>query len=97
MTDLLPDGAACCYLLECADGSLYCGWTNRLAGRLEAHQAGKAAKYTRPRRPVRLAWAQACPGRREAMRLEAAVKKLSRAQKLELAAGRAQAPGVHQP
>ena len=44
------------YLLRCADGTLYCGWTNDLAARLAAHNSGKGAKYTRARRPVRLVY-----------------------------------------
>ena len=40
------------YLLRCADGTLYCGWTNHLAARVAAHNAGKGAKYTKARRPV---------------------------------------------
>ena len=44
------------YLLRCADGTLYCGWTNHLAARVAAHNAGKGAKYTRTRRPVVLAY-----------------------------------------
>ena len=44
------------YLLRCADGTLYCGWTNHLAARVAAHNAGKGAKYTKTRRPVVLAY-----------------------------------------
>ena len=44
------------YLLRCADGSLYCGWTNRLEERILAHNSGKGAKYTKTRRPVALAY-----------------------------------------
>ena len=40
------------YILECADGTLYCGWTNHLKERVAAHNAGKGAKYTKNRRPV---------------------------------------------
>ena len=43
------------YMLACADGSLYTGWTNDLSARLQAHQEGRGAKYTRSRLPVRLA------------------------------------------
>lgn len=73
------------YLVECADGTLYCGATNDLARRLAAHSAGKGARYTRGRAPVRLAWSEACSTRGEALRRELAVKGLSRAQKLRLA------------
>ena len=43
------------YLVECADGTLYCGWTNDIDKRMKAHNEGKGAKYTRSRLPVRLA------------------------------------------
>ena len=44
------------YLLECSDGTLYCGWTNDLEKRVKAHNSGRGAKYTKSRRPVRLVW-----------------------------------------
>src|SRR6185295_15668955 len=73
-----------CYLLTCADGSLYTGITNSLARRLAAHAAGSASKYTRARRPVRLTWVEPCCDRSQASRREAAVKALPRAAKLQL-------------
>jgi putative endonuclease len=76
-----------CYLLACADGSLYTGITNALDRRLAAHAAGSASKYTRARRPVRLVWTQACRDRAAASRREAAVKALPRALKLALVEG----------
>lgn len=69
------------YLLRCADDSLYCGWTNNLTRRLTAHNAGTGAKYTRTRHPVTLAYAEAFASKSDAMQREAAIKKLSRAQK----------------
>lgn len=72
------------YLLKCADGTLYCGCTNNLTKRLAAHNRGQGAKYTRSRRPVALAWQEEQPDRSAALRREAQVKKLSRAQKLAL-------------
>ena len=72
------------YLLRCADGSLYCGWTNDLTKRLQAHNAGTGAKYTRPRRPVELAYYETFATQSEAMRREAEIKRLSRAEKLAL-------------
>ena len=72
------------YLLKCADGTLYCGCTNDLTKRLAAHNRGQGAKYTRSRRPVALAWQEEQPDRSAALRREAQVKKLSRAQKLTL-------------
>ena len=47
------------YLLRCADGTLYCGWTNDLEKRVVAHNAGTGAKYTKSRRPVELAYCEA--------------------------------------
>lgn len=72
------------YLLECSDHSLYCGWTNDLDRRLAAHNAGLGAKYTRSRRPVSLVYYEEFPTKEEAMRREAAIKKLSRCEKLLL-------------
>lgn len=72
------------YLLQCADGTLYCGWTNHLKERVEAHNAGKGAKYTKTRRPVTLVYYEEFATKQEAMRREWAVKQLSRLQKLEL-------------
>ena len=74
------------YLLECADGTLYCGWTNDLEKRLAAHKRGAGAKYTRSRLPVRLVWHEAFETKSEAMRREAAVKRLSRREKEALIA-----------
>ena len=73
------------YLLRCADGSLYCGWTTDVARRLEQHQAGVASRYTCSRRPVEVAWSRGMPSHSEAMREEARIKRLSRAEKLVLA------------
>lgn len=72
------------YILRCADNTLYCGWTNNLTRRIAAHNAGKGAKYTRTRRPVVLAYYEEFETRKEAMRREAAIKKLSRKDKLKL-------------
>ncbi|HEY3279666.1 MAG TPA: GIY-YIG nuclease family protein [Gemmatimonadales bacterium] len=72
------------YVLRCRDGSLYTGATNDLARRLAAHRAGRASAYTRSRRPVRLAYREGQPDRRAALRREAAIKRLTRAQKLAL-------------
>lgn len=72
------------YILRCADDTLYCGWTNHLENRLKAHNEGKGAKYTKCRRPVALAYWEEFSTREEAMRREAAIKKLSRKDKLKL-------------
>ena len=87
--DRLPDAPAWVYLLRCADGSLYAGWTNDLARRLKAHRTGAGgAKYTKShgRDAVRLAYAERCADKPAALRREAALKKLPKAQKEALAA-----------
>ena len=75
-----------CYLVECADGSLYTGITNDLDKRVAAHNEGTASKYTRSRLPVSLVYSEAHPDRSAASRREAAIKRLKRAAKLALAA-----------
>jgi len=79
-------GKSYTYLLECGDGTLYCGWTNDPDRRLRAHNAGTGAKYTRTRRPVRMVYLEAHETRQEAMRREARIKRMSRERKLELIA-----------
>ncbi len=78
------------YILACEDGSLYTGWTDDLERRVQSHQEGRAAKYTRSRLPVRLvAWIRA-EGASQAKSVEARFKQLSRDEKLAaLAAGQA--------
>jgi putative endonuclease len=73
------------YLLRCADGTLYCGWTVDVEARLTAHNAGRASRYTRSRLPVELAWSAEQPDRTAARREEARIKALPRAAKLALA------------
>lgn len=89
--DAKEKGADCrmnyTYLVLCRDGSLYCGWTNRLAERIKAHNEGKGAKYTRCRRPVELVYYEEFFTKEEAMSREYAIKRLSRRQKLNLIAG----------
>ncbi len=75
------------YIVKCADGTLYCGWTNRLAERVAAHNAGKGAKYTRSRRPVELVYYEMFETKEEAMRREVQIKRLGRAAKMELIIG----------
>ena len=73
------------YLLECADGMLYCGVTNNTDRRLNQHngQIHGRARYTRGRRPVRLLASRACAGKSTALRFEKSVKSRARAQKLQ--------------
>lgn len=75
------------YMLQCADGTLYTGWTNHLERRLAAHNAGRGAKYTRSRRPVCLVYCEKLPDRPAALRREAEIKRLTRPQKLALIRG----------
>jgi putative endonuclease len=72
------------YVLRCADGTLYCGWTVDVERRVAAHNAGRASRYTRSRLPVELAWSQSQPDRAAAMREEVRIKRLRRAAKLAL-------------
>ena len=72
------------YILECADGTLYTGYTDNLEKRLAAHNAGEGAKYTRSRRPCRLAYAEEFAGKGEAMSREWHIKRLRRKEKLLL-------------
>lgn len=74
------------YLLRCGDGSLYAGATNDLAARVARHAAGKGARYTRSRLPVTLVWSWPARDRGDALRREAALKRLTRARKLALVA-----------
>ncbi|MFA7241766.1 MAG: GIY-YIG nuclease family protein [Sulfuricellaceae bacterium] len=73
-----------CYILECADGTLYTGITNDLDKRLAAHNNGTASKYTRSRLPVRVVFFEAHPDRATASRRENAIKRMPRAAKLRL-------------
>ena len=77
------------YILECADGTLYTGVARDLDLRLRQHNGERPGgpKYTRGRRPVTLLWSAPAPDRGAAQQREAAIKKLSRRRKLELAAG----------
>ncbi len=73
-----------CYILRCADGSLYTGITNDLDRRLISHNAGAASRYTRGRRPVALVYAEPQPDRSTATKREATLKRLPRVAKLRL-------------
>jgi putative endonuclease len=75
------------YLLRCADGSLYCGWTVDVPKRVEAHAGGRASRYTAARRPHALAAAWEVPTRTDARRLEARIKRLTAPEKRRLVAG----------
>lgn len=72
------------YMLRCRDGTLYTGATNNLERRLAAHNRGRGAAYTRARLPVTLVWHEPAEDRSAALRREASLKRLSRAEKLRL-------------
>ena len=70
------------YVLQCADGSYYAGYTNDLEKRIDAHNAGKGAKYTRARGPVSLIHKESFPTKPAAMKAEYAFKQLTKAKKI---------------
>ena len=84
------------YMLRCGDGTLYTGCTNDLPRRLEAHRSGRVANYTRSRPPVALAYREEVPDRSAALRREAAIKRLSRREKLALVEGKEAGPCENQ-
>ncbi|MFZ5881796.1 MAG: GIY-YIG nuclease family protein [Chloroflexota bacterium] len=73
-----------CYIVECADGTLYTGWTTDPERRVKTHNAGRGAKYTRTRRPVQLVYVEELPDRASAMKRERAIKALPREKKMKL-------------
>jgi len=75
------------YIVRCKDDSLYCGWTNNLEKRIESHNAGTGAKYTKSRRPVELVYYETFDTKEEAMSREYAIKQLKRQQKMKLIEG----------
>jgi putative endonuclease len=76
-----------CYIVECADGTFYTGWTTDPERRVAQHNKGVGAKYTSMRRPVKLVYVETYPNRTEAMKRELAIKKMRRAQKSKLIEG----------
>lgn len=72
------------YIVKCCDGTLYTGVTNDLDERVKQHNLGKGAKYTRARKPVNLIYSEKCDSRSTALKREAEIKKLTRAQKQAL-------------
>ena len=72
------------YMLKCADGSLYTGYTNDLQKRVDAHNSGRGAKYTKSRLPVRLVYSEEHESKSSALKREAEIKKLTRSQKERL-------------
>lgn len=72
------------YIVECQDGSYYTGWTNNLEKRIQAHNDGKGAKYTKSKRPVKLVYYETFETKREAMQREYAIKQMTRMEKEQL-------------
>ena len=87
MSNRMPDPppwsetVAYVYIVECRDGTFYTGWAKDVTARVRVHNAGRGARYTRARRPVRLRYWEACPDQAAAMRRELQIKRLSRARK----------------
>jgi putative endonuclease len=82
--------ACYCYILQCADGTFYTGWTTDPERRVNQHNKGIGAKYTSTRRPVKLVYLETLSTRTEAMKRELAIKKMKRAQKSRLVEGYAE-------
>ena len=75
------------YIVKCSDGTLYTGYTTDIEKRIDAHNLGKGAKYTRSRRPVELVYHEEYDSKEEAMSREWHIKRLSRIQKERLIGG----------
>ena len=73
-----------CYILECSDGTFYTGWSTDPERRERQHNAGRGARYTRDRRPVRLVYVEQLPDKPSALRRELRIKRLPREKKLKL-------------
>ena len=73
-----------CYIVECADGTYYTGWTTDPERRVKTHNAGRGAKYTMMRLPVKLVYVEEQPDRKSAMKREIAIKKMGRVGKEKL-------------
>jgi len=78
------EGKYFCYILECSDGTLYCGYTNDLKKRVDVHNSGKGAKYTKTRLPVEMIHWESFFTKSQALKREHVIKKMSRKQKLQL-------------
>ena len=82
------------YMLRCADGSFYTGWTTDLNKRIETHNSGKGAKYTRSRRPVELIYHEVYQDKLKAQGREREIKKMTRAEKEKLVSLSAEDPAA---
>ena len=80
-----PEKVSCyCYILECSDGTFYTGWTTDPRRRLEMHNRGQGARYTRSRRPVKLVYVEPQENRVSALKRELAIKTMTRKQKQKM-------------
>lgn len=84
MAKIRRTGTHYVYIVECADGTFYTGYTPRLRRRIKLHNTGRGAKYTRDRRPVKLVWSKRYRYFKRAFKREIAIKRMSRAQKERL-------------
>ena len=75
------------YMVRCKDGTLYTGWTNNIERRMEAHNSGTGAKYTKSRRPVKLVYCEEFPTKEEAMKREYAIKHMEKKEKEKMVLG----------
>jgi putative endonuclease len=73
-----------CYILECADGTFYTGWTTDPPRREKQHNAGTGSRYTRLRRPVKMVYIEEQPDKSTALKRELAIKHLPREKKKQL-------------
>jgi len=73
-----------CYIVECADGTYYTGWAIDPEKRVDMHNKGRGARYTRTRGPVKLVYVEELPDRTSAMKREIAIKRLGRVGKVRL-------------
>ena len=76
-----------CYIVECADGTYYTGWTVNPERRVTVHNKGRGARYTRMRGPVKLVYVEELPDKKSAMKREIAIKKMKREGKMKLMDG----------
>jgi putative endonuclease len=86
LTGAMPSKSCVVYMLRCKDNSLYTGWTYDIDRRLREHGRGVASKYTRARLPLALVYLETMASKNEAMKREAAIKKMSKAEKEMLTA-----------
>ena len=80
----MVDKNHCCYIVECRDNTLYCGYSNDVEKRVDAHNKSLGAKYTKTRLPVKLVYTECFDSKSEAMKREYQIKQLTRQQKLKL-------------